>query len=707
MQFINRELSWLSFNARVLQEAADPNVPLLERLRFLGIFSSNLDEFFRVRVATVKRIKQLKKHSRLPLGESPKKVLAEIFDVVISLQNQFNTIYLSLLKELQANQIHIVNERQLTPEQGDFVRNFFQQKVRGVLVPLMVDRIKDFPYLKDHSIYLAVLLSDSKGEHRNRYALIEIPSDIIPRFLVLPSHNEHRYVILLDDVIRYCLAEIFFIFPHDTYQAWTIKLTRDAEIDLAEDYAASVVDKLEKGLKQRRRGKPVRFIYDAAIDANMLDYFLERMHLKQDDENLVAGARYHNFKDFMNFPSLGMSHLKYPSVTPIQHPAIQPNSSILKIIARQDLLLHYPYHSFDVFIDFLREAAIDPKVQEIKITLYRLAKNSKVANALINAVKNGKKVLVVMELQARFDEEHNLYWSDRLRDEGAIVMFGIQGLKVHAKACLIKRKERGRLRLYGNIATGNYNETTSAYYTDHALFTSDERLTHELEQMFDFFVNTYKVPHFKYLALSPVSMRAKLTQLIEREIEHARKGQPAAIDLKLNNLADRQMMELLYKAAISNVKIRLLIRGVCCFVPVSPQALRNLEIRSIVDRYLEHSRFMIFYNLGKPEVYLTSADWMIRNLDGRVEMTAPVLNASLQAELIQYFQLQWRDNVKARRISQAQDNAYVRTDGFSIRCQEELYRWLESLHLQKPMDNQSNQLLSHELMQQYLVERWA
>ncbi|MCS6991335.1 MAG: polyphosphate kinase 1 [Chitinophagales bacterium] len=678
MKYINRELSWLSFNARVLQEAADPQVPLLERLRFLGIFSSNLDEFFRVRVATLKRMKQLGKQARLPFGESPKRILTEIFDQVIRLQNQFNTIYAGIQHELEEEKIHIINEKQLTEEQGRFVRNYFHAHVRAALVPLMVDKIEEFPYLRDHSIYLAVLLSDSQRQHKSRYALIEIPTDVVSRFLVLPSHDENAYVILLDDVIRYCLADIFYIFPHDTYQAWTVKLTRDAEIDLHDDFNATMIEKLEKGLKQRRRGRPVRFIYDATIDAGMLNYFLERMKLKKDSENLVAGARYHNFKDFIHFPTLGKHHLRYPPMQPVPHPDLQPNRSIFQVLDQKDVLLHYPYHSFDYFIDFLREAAIDPKVQEIKITLYRLAKNSKVANALINAVRNGKKVVVVMELQARFDEEHNIYWSDRLREEGATVLFGIQGLKVHCKVCLIKRKEHRETKWYANISTGNFNETTAQIYTDHCLFTSDKRITHELDQMFTFFVNTYKVPTYKYLLLSPLTMRSRIEQLIRREIAHAQKGKPAAINLKLNNLADKQMIDLLHEAALAGVKMRLMVRGACSFAPVSQRVSAHLEIRSLVDRFLEHSRLMIFWNGGDPEVYLTSADWMIRNLDGRVEMAMPILDSAIRDELIQYFELQWRDNVKARHITAQQDNPYVRNDLPPFRVQEALRDWLAS-----------------------------
>ncbi len=681
MQLINREISWLSFNERVLQEAADRTVPLLERLRFLGIFSSNLDEFFRVRVATLKRMTSLGKQAKKTIGDSPKKILSEVFNIVITLQNKFNTIYQELLKELERENIFIINEKQLSPEQGAFVRNYFHAHVRALLVPMMVDTVVEFPYLRDHSIYLATLLSDSTNDHKPKYSLIEIPTDSVSRFLVLPDVDEKKYVILLDDVIRYCLDDIFYIFPHDTLHAWTVKLTRDAELDLLEDFNASVIEKMEKGLKLRKRGKPVRLIYDASIDSGMLDYLLHRMHLKKADDNLVAGTRYHNFKDFVNFPSLGKSQLLYPSLKRLQHPDIPSNQSILHSISNKDVLLHFPYHSFDHFIDFLREAAIDPKVQEIKITLYRLAKNSKVANALINAVRNGKNVIVVMELQARFDEEHNIYWSDRLREEGAHVIFGIQGLKVHCKVCLITRKEKGKLKLYANVATGNYNESSAKVYADHSLFTSDERITQELQQMFDFFLNTYRVPEYKYLVMSPTGMRKKIEKLIAKQIEHCGKGKPAAMDIKLNNLADQQMIEQLAGAASAGVKIRMLVRGSCSCGIFPESAKANIEIRSIVDHFLEHSRILIFHTGSDALIYLTSADWMIRNLDSRVEMATPVLDEQIKKELLDYFDIQWNDNVKARIIDSHLQNLYYRNEQPPLRSQEKIYSYLKERNM--------------------------
>jgi polyphosphate kinase len=684
VQYINREISWLSFNERVLQEAQDPSVPLMERLRFLGIFSSNLDEFFRVRVASLKRMTALRKKAIKTIGESPKKVMAEILDRVITMQNRFNLIYQHIVHELEQENIFILNESQLTPEQGAFVRNYFHQEVRAVLVPIMVDAIEEFPYLKDHAIYLAVLLSDSTGNHKSKYSVIEVPTDRLSRFLVLPKNGDRNFVVLLDDVIRYCLDDVFYIFAHDTYKAATIKLTGDAELDLLEDFNQSVTEKIEKGIKQRKRGKPVRFIYDAAIDSDMLDYILKRMHLKKGNDHLVAGARYHNFKDFQKFPSLGKTHLLYPRINHLHHPDIEPNKSILQVIKKKDILLHFPYHSFDSFIDFLRESAIDPKVTEIKITLYRLAKNSRVANALINAVRNGKKVLVVMELQARFDEEHNILWSDQLGEEGAQVIFGIQGLKVHSKVCLISRREKGEIVQYANISTGNYNESTAEVYADHSLFTADKRITDELQLMFEFFQNSYRLPDYKHLVMSPTYMRKKLEKLINREIEFAQDGKPARIDIKLNNVADLAMVVKVVEAAKAGVKVRMLVRGTCSLYAISEELKSKIEIISIVDRFLEHSRILIFNNGGDEIVYLTSADWMMRNLNSRVEMACPVYDAEIRNELKDYFNLQFRDNVKARVVDANQFNQYKKDQQLPCRSQQEIYNYLkEKIHAAK------------------------
>ncbi len=677
MKYLNRELSWLSFNERVLQEAMDESVPLIERIRFLGIFSNNQDEFFRVRVATLSRMEMLGKKAKKVLGETPRKIIDDIYAKVIKQQAKFEATYKKLIVELEKENIFIINEKQLKDDQIEFVTNYFRQEVRGSLVPIMIDAIPEFPYLKDRSIYLAVLLSDSSKKNKSRYALIEIPSDNISRFLVLPEKNGQKHIIMLDDIIRFGLKEIFNILPYDTFSAYTIKITRDAEIAIEENISESLMEKISKGIKQRKKGKPVRFSFDQDIDIELLHYLLRRVHLKIGDDNIIPGHRYHNFKDFMQFPVLGKSHLIYKSEPPLSHADFEFGKSLFSVIKQKDILVHYPYHSFEHFIDMLREAAIDPKVSSIKITMYRLASKSKVVNALINAVKNGKDVTVVMELQARFDEEANIKWSDRLREEGAHVILGVQGLKVHSKMCLITRSEKGKKVLYANISTGNYNENTSRIYADHALFTADKNITTEIEGLFSFLENNYKATHYNHSLVAPMQMRKRFVKLIESEIENAKRGINASIIIKLNNLADREMVDLLQRAAKAGVKIKMLIRSTCALLPENPELKGNIEIRSIVDRYLEHTRFMIFENSGKPIYYLSSADWMVRNLDLRIELAIPILDKNIQEQLKEYFDLQWKDTTKSRIINNLQDNKYYRNEIKPIRSQEAILKYLK------------------------------
>jgi polyphosphate kinase len=678
MEMINREISWLSFNDRVLQEANDPNVPLIERLKFLGIFSSNLDEFFQIRVATVKRLTALGKKGKKIMGDDPKKIMKQIQKSVINQQKNFDRSYSAILKELERNNILIINEKQLTPEQGEFVTNYFKQEVQSALVPLMIDRIKEFPPLKDQAIYLAVYLSDSKRKHPAKYALLEIPTDIVSRFVILPYFKDNHYIMLLDDVIRYSLKDIFYIFPHDTFKAFTIKLTRDLELDLDDDLSESMLQKITKGIKQRKVGKPVRFIYDASINPELLKYLLKRMKLNKDNDNVIAGARYHNFRDFMNFPDLGNLHLRYQKIRPLPHPNIKPGKSLFYAIKRQDILLTYPYHSFDHFLDFLREASIDPNVKSIKITLYRVTKYSKVVNALVNAVKNGKEVKVLVELQARFDEQNNIDMANRLKEEGAKIILGVPGLKVHSKLCLITRVEDGKNVNYVNFATGNYNESTAKLYSDHSLFTADRKIAEEVEHMFQFFENNFRISNYKHLVVSPHQMRKKLIKLIDNEIENAQSGKDAYILLKLNNIVDREMIDALYSASKAGVKIKLNVRGICSLIPALPGISENIEGISIVDKFLEHSRVLIFCNGGDEKYYISSADFMSRSLFHRVEVAVPIYDKRIQSELKRYFNIQWSDNVKARVIDAEEQNIYRKKVGRSIRAQEAIYEFLKS-----------------------------
>ena len=674
IKLINRELSWLSFNERVLQEAADTNVPVLERLRFLGIFSNNLDEFFRVRVATLSRLVVIGKKAKDTLQYRPKKTLEDVYKVVLSQSKLFEEIYNDILQDLKKHNIHIINETQVTKQQGDFIKNYFAENVRPSLVPIMLNQVKTFPYLKDKVIYLAIKLTSGSTK---QYALIEIPSDSAGRFVQVPSTNKNQYTILLDDIIRYNLPEVFSTFQFTKVEAYTIKLTRDAELDIDNDISQSFLDKISKSVKARKKGEPVRFVYDNQIPKDLLDYIKTKMQLK-DFDNHIPGGRYHNFKDFMNFPNVGAKALLYEQNKPLSLKVLPVNKSYFEVLKKQDLMLHYPYQNFGHFIDLVREAAIDPNVKSIKITLYRVAKKSKVINALINAAQNGKQVIAVVELQARFDEEANIKWAKQLQDEGIQVIYGVPGLKVHAKLCLITRTENNKNVRYANITTGNYNELTSQVYADDSLLTADARITNEVEHIFEFFDRNYKVHQFKHLILSPLNTRKKLIRLIDNEIEAAKKGKPAGIFIKLNSLVDEKMIAQLYTASQAGVKVRAVVRGICALVPGVKGLSDNIEIISIVDRFLEHSRVYVFENEGERLFYISSADWMTRNLDHRIEVTCPIYDKSIQKELSDMLEIQWSDNVKARIVEEKQQNNH-RFDKSKkkVRSQEAFYNYLK------------------------------
>jgi len=674
IKLINRELSWLSFNERVLQEAADSNVPALERLRFLGIFSNNLDEFFRVRVATLNRLVIIGKKAKDTLHYRPKKTLEDVYRVVLTQSKLFEEIYNDILQDLKKHNIHIINETQVSKAQGDFIKTYFAENVRPSLVPIMLNQVKNFPYLKDKVIYLAIKLTAGTTK---QYALIEVPSDSAGRFVQIPTSNKNQYIILLDDIIRYNLPEVFATFPFTKVEAYTIKLTRDAELDIDNDISQSFLDKISKSVKARKKGDPVRFVYDNQMPKDLLDYIKSKMQLK-DFDNHIPGGRYHNFKDFMNFPQVGAKALLYEQNKPLSLKILPTNKSYFEILKKQDLMLHYPYQNFGHFIDLVREAAIDPDVKSIKITLYRVAKKSKVINALINAAQNGKQVIAVVELQARFDEEANIKWAKQLQDEGIQVIYGVPGLKVHAKLCLITRTENNKNIRYTNITTGNYNELTSQVYADDSLLTADARITNEVEHIFEFFERNYKVYQFKHLILSPLNTRKKLIRLIEAEMEAAKKGKPAGVFIKLNSLVDDEMILKLYDASQAGVKVRAIVRGICALVPGVKGLSENIEIISIVDRFLEHSRVYVFENEGDKLFYISSADWMTRNLDHRIEVTCPIYDKTIQKELNDMLEIQWSDNVKARVMDEEQKNNHrSRKSKKKVRSQEAFYNYLK------------------------------
>ncbi|HLC82597.1 MAG TPA: polyphosphate kinase 1 [Bacteroidia bacterium] len=675
---INRELSWLAFNERVLQEAEDNSVPLIERLKFLGIYSNNRDEFFRVRVATLKRVVKHQKKAEELMGENPVRLLDKIQKAVIAQQEKFERTYQKIIRELKKLNISIINEKQLTPIQGAFVKNYFREKVKSSLFPIMLDNATAFPYLKDHLGYLIVKLGRKDKTKKNKFAIIEVPTDNISRFLVLPKDKEKNYILLLDDVIRFCLDDIFQNFEYDYVKAYNIKLTRDAEIDIDNDLSKSFVEKISKGLKARKKGQPVRLVYDSAIAPDMLDFIMKKIKLGKED-NPIPGGRYHNFKDFISFPNVGPPDLSYKKIKPLKHPDFKDQTSLIKVIKRKDVLLTYPYQSFDHIIDFLREASIDPKVQSIKITLYRVAKNSSIVQALINALKNGKQVTAVIELQARFDEEANIYWSDKLKEEGANVIYGVPGLKIHSKMFLITRKESGTINHYAHIGTGNFNGDTARVYTDHTLLTSDIQVTEEVEKVFNFYSDNYIGGRYKHLLVSPFYMRKRLYQLINKEIQHARANKPASIFLKLNNLVDPNMIHKLYEASSEGVEIKLIVRGICSLVAGIKGLSENIEAISIVDKYLEHSRVFIFHNKGQEKYFISSADWMTRNLDYRSEVAVPIYDPIIQKQLKAIMNTLWADNTKARILGSTQNNEYRKTDDKAkVRAQEKMIQVLRS-----------------------------
>lgn len=674
MKTINREISWLSFNERVLQEAEDSINPLVERMRFLGIFSNNLDEFFRVRVATIRRLIKLQKKADVEFVESPQRVMNHIHETVVRQQKRFDKVYKSIIKELGKERIFIIDEMQLNNEQKAFVNNYFLEKVEPLLVPIMLKRLKKFPYLDDDVNYLFVGFTDKTKQQQ--YSLIEIPGDQLSRFLVLPERKGKKYIIYLDDVIRANLYRIFRIFDCDNFDSHVFKITRDAELDLDDDIVVGFYDKLKRGLEKRKKGEPLRFVYDQHMPEDSVQYLMKKMNLFR-EENIIPGERYHNFKDFMKFPNVGERGLVYKSKPPLNHSYLEGQKSIIEAIAKKDVLLHYPFQNFDYIIDLLREAAISPTVRSIKVTIYRLASDSKVINALINAVKNGKDVTVVIELQARFDEEANMQWAKTLTDEGVRLILGSPGLKIHSKLILIEYKSKlGRSKI-AHIGTGNFHEGTANVYSDISLLTAREEITEEVEKVFSFIEKPYVAAQFNHLLVSPRYTRNSLLRLIDEQVERAEKDKSGYIMVKSNSLMDPEMIDKLYEAAGKGVKIELIIRGICSLVPEEPAAKGNIRAISILDRYLEHSRVFVFGKSGSRKIYISSADWMTRNLDRRIEVATPIYDESIQAEIMDFITIQLKDNVKARLFDENMKNEYVSSSEKKIRSQVDFYTYLE------------------------------
>ncbi len=689
-RYIDREKSWLTFNARVLQEAADETVPLLDRLRFLGIFSNNLDEFFRVRFAAIRRLSLSGQTGEKILGGiTAQQLVKDITDIVIKQQSESLRILEIIEEQLEKQNIIIVNENELCQEHQNFVHDFFIQKVSPELVTIILNDLAEFPLLKDTVGYLAIKLVMKTSEKAKvlglvkpkkevRYAIIEIPKTF-NRIVVLPAIGEKQYIMLLDDVIRYNLSSIFNIFEYESISAHMIKITRDAQLDIDSDMSKSMLQKIATSVKERRIGEPVRFVYDKKIDKDTLSFFLDRMGIESTD-SIIPGGRYHNRRDYMDFPNLGRFDLLYQQKPPLPVEGLSLEGSILNRIAKKDYLIFAPYQSYSYLIKFLREAALDPKVTSIKITLYRLAKNSQIISSLINAAKNGKRVVVQIELQARFDEANNISYAEQMQQEGIELIFGIKGLKVHSKICVIDRLEEGKVKRYGFISTGNFNETTAKFYTDVTLFTSHNQILKDVTKIFEFFDINYRLHRYKHLIVSPHYSRSKFNKLIDREILNAQVGKTAYINLKMNSLSDFQMIDKLYEASNAGVKMKLQIRGICSLIPGVKGMSENIEAISIVDNFLEHSRVFIFGNDDNPEVFISSADFMTRNLDGRVEVTCPIYQEDIKKQLIETFEVGWKGNVKARLHSEKLDNKYrVRKEGESVfRAQHETYNYYKN-----------------------------
>ncbi len=675
---IPRDISWLSFNERVLQEAADPSVPLRERVRFLGIFSNNLDEFFRVRVATLKRMIEFGSKANMHLETDPDKILEMIQLEVLNQQSEFSRIWEGIVDELKAEKIFLTTEKELNPTQQEFVKKYYDEELSSNVIPLMIESIPEFPNLRDKSIYLAVVMWKKDSPLKKKYALIEVPSRIMGRFIQLPSpKSDEHYILLLEDAIRYNLPDIFSYFGYDQYNSYIFKLTRDAEIDIDNDISTSLIQKIEKGLKNRRKGKPVRFVYDREMDPGLLEYLIRRLGLSRKG-SLIPGGRIHNFRHFMDFPD-NVFRQKSKRRRSIDHPLLLKRR-VSDVLMERDVMLHVPYHNFSPIIDLLREAAIDPDVSSIKITCYRLASQSKIINALINAVRNGKQVTVMLELTARFDEEANLEWKERLEEEGVNVLIGIHRMKVHSKICVIRKRVNDQNILFGFVGTGNLNEKTARVYADHFLLTSNQRIMSDVNRIFHFIAdprNGQYLRDCRTLIPSPWYIREEMIRLIDTEIRLARKPKNhAGITLKMNSLSDEILIAKLNQAARAGVEVRLIIRGICCMYTQNAKFRFPVSAVSIVDEYLEHARVWVFNNKGKPKVYISSADWMVRNLDHRVEVTCPVWDEQIKQELIDILNIQLHDNVKARWLDNQLSNEYVRSSRKKIRSQVETYQYL-------------------------------
>ncbi|MCU8167234.1 polyphosphate kinase 1 [Vibrio vulnificus] len=676
--YIEKELSWLSFNERVLQEAADKTVPLIERIRFLGIFSNNLDEFYKVRFSDVKR--RILINREQGGNDISKHLLSKMQSKALKLNERFDELYNELIRDMARRHIFLVNESQLDEAQQKWIIKYFQKEVLPHITPLMLtDEIDVLQFLKDEYAYIAVEL---KQQEQAKYALLEIPTDHLPRFIMVPEQKGKRKktIILLDNIIRFCLNDIFRgFFDYDELNGYAMKMTRDAEYDLRHEVEYSLLEQMSEGLSQRLTALPVRFVYEREMPEEMLKYLCYKLKISHYD-SLIPGGRYHNFKDFIAFPNVGRDYLENKPLPPLTCADFEGYANAFDAIRNQDILLHYPYHSFEHITELVRQASFDPKVVSIKINVYRVAKNSRLMNSLIDAVHNGKRVTVVVELQARFDEEANIEWSKRLTDAGVHVIFGVPGTKIHAKLLLITRREEEGFMRYAHIGTGNFHERTARVYTDFSLLTADQELAAEVRGVFSYIMNPFQPVRFRHLIVSPRNSRSQLYRLVDNEIANAQAGKKAAITLKVNNLVDKGLISRLYEASSAGVKIRMIIRGMCSLVPGLEGLSDNIEIISIIDRFLEHPRVLVVHNDGDPQVFISSADWMERNIDNRIEVMSPVRDLRIKQRIIDILNIQFTDTVKARRIDKEMSNNYVeRGNRKKIRSQIAIYDYLKNV----------------------------
>ena len=668
-KYLNREISWLDFNSRVLQEASDINVPIIERLRFLGIFSNNLDEFFQVRYATVKRIAESGVNKNDDKNQNAIHLLDQITNKVIKLQNKSSKILNSIQSSLKKENIYFINENQVKDSQKEFLKDFFLRKISPALVTIILSKSRKYDFTDNKAFLIANMILNN---HDNIYAIVEIPENI-SRFVVLPKISNKQYIMLIDDVIRYHLKIIFSYYNYERIDTHMVKITRDAEMDIDDiDLSKSYIKKISEYVNKRKYSNPVRLVYDKDISNSTLDFIIKKLKVTSND-SLIPGARYHQRRDYMDFPDLSRQDLMYKKKKPLNILNFHIEANVLTQISKKDFLMYTPYHSFSYLVAFLRQSVIDPNVKSIKITLYRLSKNSNVISSLINAAKNGKKVLVQIELQARFDEENNIKVFEMLQAAGVELIFGVKGLKVHSKICLIERRENNKKKFYGFISTGNFNESTAKVYTDYTLFTANQSILKDVSKVFEFLKVNYKIQKYKHLIVSPHYTSSILFSMIDHEIENSKKGKKSAIILKLNSLTSYKFVDKLYEASNSGVKIKLIIRGICCLIPNLKNLSENIEVISVVDKYLEHPRVYIFENGGDKKVYISSADLMTRNLNNRVEVACPIYQKDLKKQILDTIKISLNDNVKSRLINLNKQNEFVENKNKKIRSQWDTY----------------------------------